>query len=441
MLGFASKRSPVRLKHIGPTLATYNARFVFGGLAGKTRGPCFVRTFVVKQQRLWDTIHETARWGAHEGGVRRLALTQEDKAVRDWFAETVQKPGTNDQLRPIGIGSHLDTQPAGGCYDGILGVQAGVEILKVLHENQAQTFAPLAVINWTNEEGARFNTGMLGSAVWAGNLALQDAYDHKDPDGLFFKDELEKIGYLGPVPASFNANLLSAHFEYHIEQGPVLEDGRKSVGVVTGVQGMMWLIVNVVGRSQHCGTTPMDRRSDALLAAAQMVARVNEIAWEEDGLTTVGVFSSDPQSPGTIPGQAKFSVDIEHLDNEAMDVMSAKVRKSCADIASKHGCKVHIEQIWKSAAVAFDAECVGAVREAAKSLVGADYCELPARAGHDSVSTSYHCPTAMIFIPSRGGISHHPSEYSTPEHCALGTQVLMQAVLAYDEKLKKRHAG
>lgn len=210
----------------------------------------------VNQQRLWDTVHHTARWGSHEGGVRRLALTQEDKEVRDWFVGTTRdlgcepkvdqvgnifaiRPGQNDRLPPIGIGSHLDTQPAGGCYDGILGVQAGVEILKVLHENQLQTYAPLAVVNWTNEEGARFNTGMLGSAVWAGNLSLEDAYNHADPDGLLFGDELAKIGYLGAVQASHKANPLSAHFEYHIEQGPVLEEEKKSVGVVTGVQGMV----------------------------------------------------------------------------------------------------------------------------------------------------------------------------------------------------------
>lgn len=390
----------------------------------------------VNQVRLLGDIDHTAKWNAGtepEGGVKRLALTQEDKSVREWFVSTVKEYGAQvkvDQMGnifairpgktnvpPIGIGSHLDTQPAGGKYDGILGVLAGVEILKLLHESGTETNAPIAVINWTNEEGARFNTGMLSSAVWAGNNSLQEAYDHKDPDGLTLKGELEKIGFLGPVEASWKANPLSAHFEYHIEQGPVLEDEKKSVGVVTGVQGMTWLMVEVTGRSQHCGTTPIDRRADALLAATQMVNRVNEVAWEFNGVTTVGVFRSDPQSPGTIPGSAAFSVDVEHLDNDTMDRMVEVVRNSCEGISSKHGCKIDIRQIWRSAAVSFDEGCIGAVRDAAVKHVGEEgYRELPAGAGHDSVNTSYRCPTSMVFIPSRGGISHHPSEYSTAEH-------------------------
>ena len=231
----------------------------------------------VNQTRLWETIHHTAQWGATpEGGVRRLALTDLDKSVREWFVSEAKKygcavkidqmgnifairRGRNDDIPPIGIGSHLDTQPAGGRYDGILGVQAGLEILKVLEETDTETHAPLAVINWTNEEGARFTTGMLSSAVWAGNATLQEAYDHVDSEGLTLKGELERIGFLGDVEASFDKNPLSAHFEYHIEQGPFLEDEEKSIGVVTGVQGMTWLMVDVVGRSQHCGTTPIDR--------------------------------------------------------------------------------------------------------------------------------------------------------------------------------------
>jgi N-carbamoyl-L-amino-acid hydrolase len=389
----------------------------------------------VNQNRLWETIHHTAQWGATpEGGVRRLALTDLDKSVREWFVAEAKKygcavkidqmgnifairRGRNNDIPPIGIGSHLDTQPAGGRYDGILGVQAGLEILKVFEETDTETHAPLAVINWTNEEGARFTTGMLSSAVWAGNATLQEAYDHVDSEGLTLKGELERIGFLGDVEASFDKNPLSAHFEYHIEQGPFLEDEKKSIGVVTGVQGMTWLMVDVVGRSQHCGTTPIDRRSDALLAASQMVSRVNEIAWENGGVTTVGVFRSSPQSPGTIPEEATFSVDIEHPSNETMDRMTISVRKSIEAIAKKHGCKIKIEQTWRSAAVAFDEECIGAVRNAAILHAGKDgFRELPAGAGHDSVNTSYKCPTSMVFIPSKNGISHHPSEYSTPEH-------------------------
>lgn len=412
-------------------------------------------SLVVNQDRLWDTLHHTAQWGdSKDGGVRRLALTEEDKAVREWFVDEAAKcgatvkvdemgnqfairPGRNNDLPPIGIGSHLDTQPAGGRYDGILGVQAGLELLKVLHENKHETYAPIAVVSkststqslflldkmltappdWANEEGARFKTGMLASAVWADQVTLEDAYNHLDTDGISYKEALEKIGFLGPVKASYKNNPLSAHFEYHIEQGPVLEDSNRSVGIVTGVQGMLWLMVNVKGRSQHCGTTPIDRRRDALLAACQMISRVNDVAWENKGLTTVGVFKSDPQSPGTIPGEVTFSVDIEHLDNKTMDNMAKSVNSICEHIAQKHGCTVEVKNIWRSGAVKFDDRCVDAVRSSAAELVGLDQTvELPAGAGHDSVNTSYHCPTGMIFIPSRDGISHHPSEYSTPEH-------------------------
>lgn len=258
---------------------------------------------------------------------------------------------------------------------------------------------------------------MLASAVWAGNVPLEDAYNHVDAEGKTFKDELANIGFLGPIKATHTANPLSAHFEYHIEQGPVLEDEEKSVGIVTGVQGMLWLMVTVNGRSQHCGTTPIDRRCDALLSASRMISRINDIAWEAKGLTTVGVINSEPQSPGTIPGKVVFSVDIEHLNNESMDGMAKSVRAVCDEVAQSHGCSVDIEQIWRSTAVNFHEDCIDAVRQAAIDLVGEDQCrELPAGAGHDSVNTSYHCPTSMVFIPSKGGISHHPSEYSTPEH-------------------------
>ena len=388
----------------------------------------------VNQTRLWDTIHHTAQWGATpDGGIRRLTLTDEDKAVRDWFVETAKsygctikidevgtifaiRPGRDNSRAPIGIGSHLDTQPAGGKYDGILGVQAGIEILKVLHENNYTTNSPLAVINWTNEEGARFNTGMLASAVWSGMETLEHAYSLCDPEGKTFLEELERIGYRGSVPANHTANPLSAHFELHIEQGPVLEDTGKAVGVVTGVQGMGWLIVTVNGKCQHCGTTPMDRRADALLAASKMITRVNEIALEAEGMSTVGVINSEPQSPGTISGKVTFSVDLEHLDNPTRDQMIQTTRNECARIAKEGSCEVEIQDIWASPGVRFDSRCIDCVRDAAIELVGRDgFAELPAGAGHDSVNTSHICPTSMVFIPSKGGVSHHPSEYSSPE--------------------------
>jgi hydantoinase/carbamoylase family amidase len=389
----------------------------------------------VNADRLWETIHHTAQWGdSRDGGVKRLTLTDEDQKVRTWFAETLGslgctvtvdqmgnmfavRPGLDDSLPPIAMGSHLDTQPAGGRFDGILGVLGGVEVMRVLHENDHRTQAPLAVVNWTNEEGARYNIGMLGSGVWTGLIDIKDAYACTDADGKTFGDELKRIGFLGARESSFKATPLSAHFELHIEQGPVLEDSGKALGVVTGVQAMGWTYVTVNGHCQHAGTAPMDRRSDALLAACQMVSEINAMARELSGMSTVGVFNSEPSSPGTVPGKVRFSVDLEHLDTDTRLEMVRRTKEICGNIAQQHNaCQVEFEDTWDSEGVRFDPKCIDTVREVARELVGEDsYVELPAGAGHDSVNTSFHFPTSMIFIPSQNGVSHHPSEWSTPD--------------------------
>jgi beta-ureidopropionase / N-carbamoyl-L-amino-acid hydrolase len=397
-----------------------------------------IPSYKVNGTRLWDTIHATAKWGATpDGGIRRLALTDEDKSVREWFVSTTQslgctvkidemgnlfaiRPGVDASLPPIGIGSHLDTQPAGGKYDGILGVQAGIEILKVLQEHGHQTHAPLAVIDWTNEEGARFNTGMVSSGVWSGRYTLDFAHAltaSEDKTGTTtIKSELERIGFLGETPATAAANPLSAHFELHIEQGPVLEDEQKKVGVVTGVQSMGWLIVTVHGETQHSGTCPMARRACALTSAARMISRVEDIALAAQGLSTVGVINSWPQSPATVPNKVVFSVDLSHTSTEVREEMIAETRVEFTRIAEAGKCSVEIEDIWNSPAVQFHEDCISCVREAARSAVGEENVkEMPAGAGHDSVHTSDKCPTSMVFIPSKDGISHHPAEYSSPD--------------------------
>ncbi|KAK3081252.1 hypothetical protein LTS18_008667 [Coniosporium uncinatum] len=378
---------------------------------------------------LFTTIHHTAQWGdSNDGGVRRLTLTDEDKEVRGWLAENVKelgctlkvdevgtmfaiRPGSDNSLPPIAMGSHLDTQPAGGKFDGILGVLGGLEVLSVLKENSVKTRNPIAVVNWTNEEGTRFNSGMLGSSVWAGDIGMEEAYGLKDVDGKTFRGELERIGYLGTVGANHKKNALGAHIQLHIEQGPVLEETGKALGVVTGVQAMGWLYVTVNGRCQHCGTTPMDRRSDALLAASKMIAKINEMVLKLEGMSTVGIISSERPSPGTIPGKVRFSVDLEHLDDDSRALMVERAKKICSLIGELKNGKIDIEDTWTSRRVRFNPLCIDTVREAATALVGEDgYAELPAGTGHDSVNTSYHCPTSMIFIPSQNGISHHPSE-------------------------------
>ncbi|KAJ9602290.1 hypothetical protein H2200_013145 [Cladophialophora chaetospira] len=397
-----------------------------------------VPSYRVNEKRLWESVHDTAKWGATpDGGIRRLALTDLDKAIREWFVSTVKflgcntkvdemgnifatRPGKSSSLPPIGIGSHLDTQPAGGRYDGILGVLAGVEILRVLEENGHQTLAPLAIIDWTNEEGARFNTGMVSSGVWSGRYALDFAHAlpaaEDKSKATTLKSELERIGFLGAMPASYKANPLSSHFELHIEQGPILEDEGKKVGIVTGVQSMGWLIVTVHGENQHSGTCPMARRACALTSAARMISRVEEIALAADGLSTVGVINSWPQSPATVPHKVVFSVDLSHHSSEVRERMIAETSEEFARIAQANKCTVEIEDIWNSPAVQFHPDCIGCVRDAAKSVAGENGVkEMVAGAGHDSVHTSDRVPTSMIFVPSKGGISHHPDEYTSSE--------------------------
>ncbi|EXJ64982.1 hypothetical protein A1O7_01321 [Cladophialophora yegresii CBS 114405] len=394
--------------------------------------------FRVNEKRLWDAIHHTAQWGATpDGGIRRLALTDVDKAVRVWLVSSVKslgcsvkvdemgnifatRPGTSLSLPAIGIGSHLDTQPAGGRYDGILGVLAGVEVLRVLEENGHKSNAPIAVIDWTNEEGARFNTGMVSSGVWSGRYTLDFAHalpaTEDKTKGMTLKSELRRIGFLGTLPASYEANPLSAHFELHIEQGPVLEDEGKQVGVVTGVQSMGWLIVTVHGENQHSGTCPMARRACALTSAARMISRVEEIAVAADGLSTVGVINSWPQSPATVPHKVVFSVDLSHHSTEVREAMIAETTSDFARIAHANKCSVEIQDIWNSPAVQFHPDCISCVREAAITVAGTDGVkEMVAGAGHDSVHTGDRVPTSMIFVPSKGGISHHPDEFTSSE--------------------------
>lgn len=399
-----------------------------------------IPSYPVNKDRLWNSIHDTAQWGATpDGGVRRLALNDNDKAVREWFVSTTEslgcnvkldemgnvfatRPGKSSSLAPIGIRSHLDTQPAGGRYDGILGVQAGIEILRVLEEHNVQTHAPITVIDWTSEEGARFNTGMVSSGVWSGRYTLDYAHailavdDEGKTGTATLRSELNRIGFLGSVPASHAANPLSAHFELHIEQGPVLEDEDKKVGVVTGVQSMGWLIVTVHGKNQHSGTCPMARRACALTSAARMISRVEEIALAAESLSTVGVINSWPQSPATVPHKVVFSVDWSHHSTEVRERMIADTRAEFDRIAHANKCTVEIEDIWNSPAVQFHTDCISGVRYAARHVAGEENVnEMMAGAGHDSVHTADICPTSMVFVPSKGGISHHPDEYSSPE--------------------------
>ncbi|EFX02121.1 metallopeptidase [Grosmannia clavigera kw1407] len=413
-------------------------------------------------KRMNETLQTSCQWGnTPDGGMNRLTGNDDDRKVREWFmAETKRcgctvqvdamgnifavRPGRNNALAPIAIGSHLDTQPTGGRYDGILGVTAGMEVLQTLEAAGVTTYAPLAVVDWTNEEGARFPPAMLASGVWAGAFTAEYGLSRPDlaDSTTTLGDELRRIGFQGTTPCSFTATPLSAHFEVHIEQGPVLDEAEEAVAVVQGVQSIRWYHVDVVGREAHTGTTPMDRRSDALLGAAEMIVAVNETVTGADNVlaarqarATVAVVHASPQSINTIAGKVRLSLDIRAPADADVEAVEALCRARFDAIAARHGLALTIDHFWSSPALHFDPVMVQCVRASAR----AHGCrmELVSGAGHDSCYTSRRCPTAMIFARCRDGVSHNPAEYTRPEDCAAAAEVLLGAYLRYDDYLEK----
>lgn len=392
--------------------------------------------------------------------MNRLSSNDDDKLVRDWFiAETAKcgcthrvdemgnifaiRPGENNDLPPIGLGSHLDTQPTGGKYDGILGVVSAMEVLQTIHTNNITTYAPLCVVNWTNEEGARFPPAMLCSGVWGGAFTVKWAQARSDANGITIGEELQRIGYRGPTPCSYEANPLLAHFELHIEQGPILDQAEQAAAVVKGVQSIRWYNVSIRGREAHTGTTPMDRRSDALLGAAKMIVETNrfvtegEIA-ERGGRATIAVINSGPQSINTIAGSVHLGLDIRAPADSDVELIEGMCRTRFQEICEEHGLTITIENFWVSPAVRYDETMIECVRQSANEI--GCTMELTSGAGHDSVYTSRKVPTAMVFVRCRDGVSHNPAEYSRPEDCAAGAQVLLGAYLRYDDHVRQTHS-
>lgn len=426
-----------------------------------------IDSLTIKQGRLIETIHETANWGAKgvwgpestQTGVCRLALSDLDKKVRDWFVQETEKlgcqvkidemgnifaiyPGKN-QGPPIGIGSHLDTQPNGGRYDGILGVLLGLEVLRTLKDNNYTPNYPIAVIDWTNEEGARFPTSMISSGVWAGKIPLETAWSLKslDVNPVSMKHELERIGYNGDVKASYLENPLACHFELHIEQGPVLENEKKKIGVVTGVQAFEWNLVTVTGKSSHAGTTPMNTRSDAIMMASKIILMTIEVASREGGLATVGTLDLEPRSVNVIPNIVKFSLDVRHVKDDKLEKIMNEIKTKAAEITQTNinssfakPLTVEFQNLITSPAINFNQTNIDTVRKSALQLFKKNEIrDIVSGAGHDSCFTSSRVPTSMIFIPSKDGVSHTPEEYSSPEEVENGFQVLLRSVLLYDE--------
>ena len=403
-------------------------------------------------QRLWDTLMETAQFGATaKGGICRLTLTDFDRQVRDWFRARCEelgcsvstdemgsmfarRPGKNNALAPIAMGSHLDTQPTGGKFDGVLGVLGALEAMRTLHETGYETNAPVEIVNWTNEEGSRFAPAMLASGVFAGVFTPDFAYARTDRDGKSFGEELQRIGYKGKEKAG--ARKFAAMFELHIEQGPILEAEDRMIGIVQGVQGMRWYEVTVTGQEAHTGATPMRLRRNALLGAAHLIERIDAIALEHapDAVGTVGMIENKPNSRNVVPGEVFFTVDFRHPDDNVLDIMEAKLRAALADILPPLQLSYTEARIWDSPAVKFAPELIECVR-IGTAKAGYKSRDIISGAGHDAAYVARVAPTTMIFVPCLGGISHNEAESSTREECTAGAQVLLNAVLEFDRRL------
>lgn len=409
----------------------------------------------IDPERLWDDLMETAKiGGTAKGGICRLTLTDLDRQVRDWFkaaaeglgctvtiddmgAMFARRPGQRSDIPPIAMGSHLDTQPTGGKFDGALGVLAALEALRALVRAGYETFAPIEVVNWTNEEGSRFTPAMVASGVFAGAFTRDWAAARQDRAGVTFGDALDGIGYRGPERCGEHP--LSAFFEVHIEQGPYLEAENKDIGVVTGVQAIRWYEVTFIGQDSHAGTTPMHHRRDALRGGARLVEEVNRIALAHPGsVGTVGLLEVKPGSPNVIPGEIFLTVDLRDPSEDVLDRMEAEITAAAQSIGAALGLEVAVKNIIKQPAVHFDADCIASVRGAAAAS-GFSTKDLMSGAGHDAAYIARVAPTTMIFVPCKDGISHNEAEYSSKQQCAAGAQVLLQAVLDYDRKLAEAH--
>jgi len=402
--------------------------------------------------RLWDAIMEMAKIGATpKGGCKRLTLTDLDKQGRElfvsWCKEAecavvvdemgnlfARRAGGDDALPPVMMGSHLDTQPTGGKFDGVLGVLGALEVVRTLNDLNIRTRHPIEIANWTNEEGSRFAPAMVSSGVFAGVYTKDFAYAREDQEGKKLGDELARIGFKGDEKVGKRP--IHAFFELHIEQGPILEAEDIQVGVVTHGQGQRWYEVKLVGFESHAGSTPMPRRKDALLGAARIVELVNKTALASAplGVGTVGMLNPYPNSRNVIPGEVFLACEFRHPDDAVLTSMDKALREGVAAICKEIGLTFDIKQIFYYAPVAFDPGCVAAVRRAAQHF-GYTHRDIVSGAGHDACYIARVAPTSMIFTPCVDGISHNESEDIKQEWATAGANVLMHAVLEKAEVL------
>ena len=407
------------------------------GVAGRVDG-----------SRLWRRLMQMAEIGAIPGnGVNRQALSEEDIAARelliDWARRRgygvavddaanlfVRRPGSEPDLAPVLTGSHMDSQPRGGRFDGIYGVMAGLEALDALEDSGTATRRPVELVAWTNEEGSRFDPGCMGSMVFSGAAPLERFEDAVDGNGISFGRALSRTLDATPdLPRRREPVTPTAYIEAHIEQGPVLEAAEIAIGAVTGVQGSQRFVVEVAGATAHAGTTPVNNRRDALQAAMRAVARLNETMADPNDVLrfTVGRFEVEPNSPNTVPSKVRFSIDLRHPDGWELDRRARRIARVCENAARP--CSVRISRTFDQRPVSFEPGIVEAIERSA-AAVDLPSVRIPSGANHDAAFVARVSPTAMIFIPCFRGVSHHESEYASPEDCAAGARVLAETLCA-----------
>ena len=400
----------------------------------------------IDSARLWDTIHETAKFGATpKGGVRRLTLGPEDKQVRDWFRACeaaglevhVDALGSMFALRkgrdmskpPVGLGSHLDTQPTGGKFDGVLGTLAALEVVRTLNDAGIETETPICIVNWTNEEGSRFAPATMASAAYAGEYTTDNILARKDATGVTVGEALDGIGYRGSE--AVGARKFGAFVELHIEQGPLLEAEHKTIGVVDRGQGITWYDGKITGFESHAGTTPMPLRRDALAALSEIVLAVERIAKAHgpNAVGTVGEAVIAAPSRNVIPGEIAFTTDIRSPASETLEAIDRELREAIAGIATRRRVEIAFEAIWRKPPTIFNPKLVDAVENSTKAL-GYSHRRITSGAGHDACNLANVVPAAMIFVPCKDGVSHNELEDATQADCTAGANVLMHTVLA-----------
>ncbi|MDB5567075.1 MAG: Zn-dependent hydrolase [Tardiphaga sp.] len=401
----------------------------------------------IDSARLWGTIHETAKFGATpKGGVKRLTLGAEDKQVRDWFRAACEAAGCEVHIDalgsmfalrrgrdmskpPIGLGSHLDTQPTGGKFDGILGTLAALEVVRTLNDAGIETEMPICIANWTNEEGSRFAPAMMASAAYVGDFTTDDILSRKDIQGVTVGEALDSIGYRGASPVG--TQKFTSFVELHIEQGPILEAECKTIGVVDSGQGVQWYDGQITGFESHAGSTPMTLRRDALATLSEIVLAVERIAngFGPKAVGTIGEAVIANPSRNVIPGEIAFTVDMRSADAEIMNHLDKALMAAVAEIAAHRKVEVKLEKVWHKPPTHFDKTLVDAVENAAKAL-GYSHRRITSGAGHDSCNLNTIMPAAMVFVPCKDGISHNELEDATQADCTAGANVLMHTVLA-----------